>query len=200
MTLSHLYDDFGSTAYAAEDMQTSLTEDGLEDVRLGAFEKGYRAGWDDAKNAHEADREKLSVDLAQALQDMSFTYHEAFSKLTLSMQPLLTNIVTKLLPNIAQETLCAHVAAEVSALMKAESEGCVEIAVVPENVALIEQALSDQPTLPFLLTPDPRLGKGQVFLRLSNTEREINLDAMQNSILAAVDAFFEQTRKDANHD
>jgi flagellar assembly protein FliH len=199
MTMTHLYDDFGSAEYSLGDAAAALTEDGLEDVRLSAFEKGYQAGWEDATKAHEADHEKLSTDLAQTLQDMSFTYHEAFSKLSLAMQPLMTKIVTKILPEIARKTLGTHVMTEVANLMKIEGDGAVELAFAPENLTLIEDLVSGAAPLPFKLTADANFSGGQVFVRVASSEREVNLDAVQASIAIAVDAFFDQTQKEMNH-
>ena len=199
MTISHLYDDFGSAQFLLGDAAAALTEDGLEDVRLSAFENGYQAGWEDATKAHETDQEKLGADLSQTLQDMSFTYHEAFSKLSLAMQPLIAKIVTKLLPEIARKTLGAHVMTEVAKLMNEESEGAIEIAVAPENLALIEGLVSGETPLPFKLTADSNLSGGQVFVRSASAEREINLDAVQASIAIAVDAFFNEIQQELNH-
>ena len=93
MPLLDRYNDFGS--FSDPILTTdAASSDEQESVRLEAFEKGYQAGWDDSSIAHQTEREKVSSELAQNLQDMSFTYHEAYAKLSLAMKPLLTKCVT----------------------------------------------------------------------------------------------------------
>ena len=71
-------------------------------LQLDAFEEGYRAGWDDAIKAQSDDRTRIS-EFAQNLQDLSFTYHEAYSHAINAMTPLLEDIVRSVLPKIAHE-------------------------------------------------------------------------------------------------
>ena len=104
MSLSHRYRNFGGSKASAEPTSEASSETN-EDQQLQAFEKGYQAGWDDAVKAQADSIAKVSAEFGQNLQDMSFTYHEALSKLTLSIQPVLAEIIDKLLPSLAQKTL-----------------------------------------------------------------------------------------------
>lgn len=196
MSISHRYEDFGESAM--EEAETGqIGNERLEEIKLHAFEKGYQAGWDDSTKAHADGREKQVADIGQALQDMSFTYHEAYSKLLLAMQPLLTKVVTSLLPEMARTTLGAHIRTELERLLKSQSDGALEIAVHPGNSAAVERMLSGNVPSPFAVQEDEALKEGQALVRVGSAEREIDLDTLQAEIAEAVTAFFDQTSKDA---
>jgi hypothetical protein len=43
------------------------------------------------------------------------------------------------------------------------------------------------------------LSSAQVYLRVNKTEREINFDAVFEGLTAAIDAFYEASKKEINH-
>lgn len=188
MAISHRYADFGQGAFA----EVSESVEALEDVKLDAFESGYQAGWDDAVKAHAAETDKVTSEISQRLEDMSFTYHEVYVKLALALKPLMVNIVNKLLPDIAKQSLHAHILQEVSALIDAKAENAVEIAVSPVHLAAIGDIIQKHLSLPFSIVAEPSLTSGQVYVRVGQAEREIDLDAVLRGISEAVEAFFEQ--------
>jgi flagellar biosynthesis/type III secretory pathway protein FliH len=109
MPISNRYADFGCSPL------TEIEEDSeaLENVKLESFESGYQAGWEDAVKAHSDGTQKAISELGQRLEDMSFTYHEVYAKLTLALKPLMVNIILKLLPTIAEQSLHVHILQEV---------------------------------------------------------------------------------------
>ncbi|MFT6674855.1 MAG: flagellar assembly protein FliH [Sulfitobacter sp.] len=198
MTVFDRYDDFsdlGSPSLSPDEGGS----DALANAKLEAFEGGYQAGWDDATKAHKTDQQRLAADLAQNLQDMSFTYHEAFSKLSLAMKPLLTKIVSTILPGLAKKALAGHIMQQMSELIEAQSENAIQIAVAPENLPQIQALLDPEMHLSFDLTADATLVGGQVIVRAARGEREIDLDAMLVEITGAMDAFFENTQPESDH-
>ncbi len=199
MSINHLYSDFGASRNDREPTDSGAHDDQEEEANLAAFEKGYQAGWDDATRAHEDSRQATLSELSQTFQDMSFTYQEVFSKVTLAMRPLLTSIVTKLLPEAARQSMGAHILAEVSGLLKSQSDGICEIVVTPDALPVVEDIASRAPQLPFQFSTDPDLSGGRAFIRNGDAEREIDLESVQRSIAEAVEAFFEQTERDLQH-
>lgn len=195
MSLSHRYHDFAALS-EGHDGPLELSEDLVEDAKLLAFEGGYQAGWEDAAKAHETARDRVAADFAQNLQDMSFTYHEAYSKLSSAMQPLLLQIITKLLPDLRTKTLGAHILDQMNKLVKDQADNAIEIAVSPANLDTLDEILSLGTNVPFLITAEPALGDGQVYLRVNKEEREINLDAVTSGISEALDAFFQETEQE----
>ena len=199
MSLAHRYHNFSSLP-STDDQPELLNPDNVEDAKLQSFEDGYQAGWEDAVKAHEAAKDRIAADFAQNLQDMSFTFHEAFTKLGQAMKPLLTQIVTKVLPEVANKIIVAQVLAQMSDLMADQSENAIQIAVSPKNLDALTELLSEITNIPFELKGEPALGEGQVYLRVNSDEREINLDALIMGFSNALDAFFQQIAQEPNDD
>lgn len=189
MQISHRYADFGSDEKNTKSEESS---EALEDIKLTAFESGYQAGWEDAAAAHAAETDKVTSEISQRLEDMSFTHQEVYAKLALALKPLMVTFVTKLLPNIAEQSLHAHILQEVSTLIDANVDGAIEIAVSPDQMTSLDSILKKQLSLPFRICAEPSLSPGQVYLRVGHAEQEIDLDAVLDGINEAVNAFFEQ--------
>jgi flagellar assembly protein FliH len=199
MSLSHRYHNFSSILPEGE-LSDLFDQDKVQDAKLQLFEDGYQAGWEDAVKAHEDAKDRIAADFSQNLQDMSFTFHEAFAKLGLAMKPLLTQIVTKVLPELSNKTLAAHVLAQMSDLMSERAEHAIEIAVSPGNLDALTVLLSGKTNIPFEIKAERALGEGQVYLRVNTEEREINLDVVTQGISDALDAFFQQVEQETQDD
>lgn len=198
-SLAHRYPEFGEKLMAPE-LQEAIAEDTLEDIQLASFDAGYRAGWDDAAKAQAKNADSAVIDVAQNIQDMSFTHHEAYLKLSAAMHPLLTQIMGKLLPRSAQKLVGLHLVDQLRQLMDGHAQGAIEIAVAPDNLTQLQELLQNSVTVPFSVAPDPSLGAGQAYLRSSKGEQEINLDAVIAGMSDAIDAFYDQTRTERSND
>lgn len=161
------------------------------DAHLEAFDKGYREGWDDAARAHAGEQTTIGADLARALQDMSFTYHEARAAMLGEMRGLLLGLVEKVLPAVARESLGATIRERVEAVAQAQSEVSVEIRVAEGHAARISPHLHTGISMPLRISEEPTLGPGQAVLRFGGAEEMMDLDGVLASINAAVEGFFE---------
>lgn len=195
MSVSHRYRNFSVAADPSlEGIETS--QEALESEKLDSFEAGYQDGWDDAVKAQGQSDAKLTEDFVQNLQDISFTYHEAYAKLSEGMKPLLSSLVTKLLPRIAEHSIGPQITHQLAELMDRESINTIEIAVAPEKKGTIESLINEELSVPFSITAEPALSSGQVYLRVNQQEREINLDAVLEGAVSAIDAFFHTEKKE----
>ncbi len=193
--LTAFLDDFGSFRPAEQAMVQDLSDVELEGRRLEAFEDGYRAGWDDAIKAQSDDRSRISSALGQHLQDLSFTYHEAHAQVMNAMTPLLEEIVRVLLPEMARATLGAHIIGELRHHAR-ESGGLeVVIAVSPANAEAVTPLLQNGFGFPVRLVEDDTLAEEQADIRFSDTERQIDLGALIDSIREAIDGFTHDNRR-----
>lgn len=171
-------------------MRDDLSEAEAEEARLAAYEQGHRAGWDDAIAAQSADLTRLRTDLGQSLQDLSFTYREAQSHVLRSLEPLLRDMVSVVLPTVARQTLAPILLEELKPL-GAELAGVpVEIVTHPDNLALVEDLVVSQAGFPVALRGEPTLGRGQAHFRIGPAERVVDLDGAVAAIAAAVSDFF----------
>jgi len=194
-SLSHRYREFGETDGSPYPPPPVAMEEADEDVQLAAFENGYQAGWEDATKALQTGSDHAALDISQRLQDMSFTHREATTHLNAAMQPLISQIVNKMLPKIAQPIIGAQILEQIGQLIDHHAENAIEVAVAPENLDDLREMLAAQSIGPFTLVPDPKLKHGQAYLRVNQSEREINFDAVLAGISEAFDAFYEQMKE-----
>lgn len=168
----------------------------LEDAKLASFESGYSAGWEDAAAAQADDRTRVSADLARSLQSLTFTYHEARNHVLKAIEPLLRHVVGHLLPVLAKDTLAAKVLEVLLPLADNLVAAPITLMLNPAARSAIEDILAKTSGLPLILVEEPTLGEGQVYLKLGDVEREVNLDRAVLEISAAVRGFFELPGKE----
>ncbi len=194
MRLQDFLEDFdGAAAFAPA--QTRMSDDEVETLKLSAFEEGYRAGWDDAIKAQSDDRTRISSDFAQNLQDLSFTYHEAYSQVLNAMTPLLDDIVRSVLPKIAHEALGLHILEQLKAQSRAIGALGVEIVVSPENAEAVAGLLDQDFGFPLRVTEDETVAAGQADIRFGESEQQIDLSEVLTDVSAALQGFMHENRK-----
>lgn len=193
MSIAHLLEDFGEKHAHAP---IAMDDVSLEDERLEAFESGYQAGWDDAVKAQTEDARRITADLAQNLQDLQFTYEEAYGAVMQALHPLLTQMTSAILPRLAHESLVPRIADMLQELARAQGRRSIEIAAAPDDMARLEHLLETEPDIDAELVEDDTLGSGQIYLRFGDTEHEIDLPAILDGINTAVAGFFDQHQEE----
>ena len=179
--------------------QIALDPRAFEEERLAAFEKGYTAGWDDAVAAQEAEGTRLRSELAQSLQELSFTYHEARQQILAALRPLLVEIAAKMLPAMARHSLAPMVAEQLAPLSEAVTSVPISVVANPAALPLIEDILASRSSLPLVFVGEPSLGEGQVYLKFAETETRIDLDGVIGLIAAAIDTYFSANQEEMAH-
>jgi len=198
MPITHLLEDFSPNLTFSHGF-ASLTELGLEDERLASFEQGYTAGWDDAIRAQTDDQAKVTTALARNLEDLTFTYHEAYAQMLAAVAPVFDAIVRQLLPKILQDSLGAVILEELTQLAEFASGLPIEISSSLDQTAALEQILPPDFPIPVHVLADSTLTECQVFMRVGQQEREINFDALSDRISNSLYAFNYQIQKDLEH-
>ena len=168
----------------------------LEDEKLAAYDTGYRAGWDDANAAQSDDQTRMKADLARNLQTLGFTYYEARTHILKAIEPLMLQVVGRLLPQIARETLAPFVLETLMPLAEALGDAPVKLVLNPASRAPVEALLEQATGLPVVIEEEPSLAEGQVYIKLGSAEAEVDLDQATADIAAAVRGFFELPGKD----
>ncbi len=163
----------------------------LEDAKLASYDQGYSAGWEDAVAAQSDEQGKLRADLARHLQALGFSYQEARMHVLKAIEPLLIEIVGRLLPDLARETLAPVVLEALMPMAETLADTPVTLVMNPAARPAIELLLDRATGLPLILLDEPTLGEGQVYLRLGSVETEVNLDRAVADITAAVRGFFD---------
>jgi flagellar biosynthesis/type III secretory pathway protein FliH len=168
----------------------------LEDEKLASYDSGYRAGWEDANASHSDDQANMRADLARNLQTLGFTYHEARSHILKAIEPLMLQVVGRLLPEIARETLAPFVLETLMPIAEGLGDAPVKLVLNPASRAAVEALLDQATGLPVVIEEEPTLGEGQVYIKLGAVEAEVDLDQATADIAAAVRGFFELPGKD----
>lgn len=163
----------------------------LEEAKLASYEQGYSAGWEDAAAAQSDEQGRMRADLSRHLQALGFSYQEARVHVLKAIEPLLVEIVGRLLPDLARETLAPVVLEALMPMAEALADTPVTLVMNPAARPGIELLLERATGLPLILQEEPTLGEGQVYLRLGATETEVDLDRAIADITAAVRGFFE---------
>jgi len=179
-----------ATGPAGADPAGTAAPADIEEERLAAFEKGYRAGWDDASAAHSEEQGRIAADLARNLQDLSFTYHEAHAAMQRETADLLRGMLDRVLPSAMHGALAETILQRVGTALGAGATP-VEIIVAPGNLARVEALVADRPAPPLRLRAEPSLGDGQALLRLGAAEERVDYDALIGELAAMVDRYCE---------
>lgn len=202
--LEDLLEDFGSGAGgrpvpSVQPAGAAVSESDLEGQKLESFEKGYRAGWDDAVKAQSDDHTRISSAFGQHLQDLSFTYHEAYTQVMNAVTPLLEEMVGSLLPEIAHQTLGHHIVEQLKAMSHEIGAMEVVIAVAPAKLDAVTPLLDREFNFPIQLIGDETLEEEQADIRFGETERQIDLADLIASVAEAVQGFSHDNRRKLNH-
>lgn len=167
----------------------------LEEAKLSAYDSGYAAGWEDAAAAQTTDQTRIGADLARNLQSLGFTYQEARMHVLRALEPLLQEMVGRLLPELARETLAPIVLDVLMPMAERMADAPVTLVLNPRARAAIEALLEQATGMPLTIVEESSLGEGQVYLRMGDAETQIDLDRATAEITAAVRGFFELPEK-----
>ena len=195
MSMSHRYRNFGG-ARSNTGKKDSSDAEALEDQKLQAFEAGFQAGWDDALKAQADAKKKLSDELSENLQAISFSYREAVAKVSSSMQPIVQEIVEKLLPEIVRAGLSSHIMEQIKDMIDDQLDQSIEVVVAPSNISTVSALLRDNLKEVFAVTGDTDIGDGQAFVRIGHSERQIDLDGVVTGVSEAMRAFFHEATQE----
>lgn len=171
----------------------------FEEAKLTAYDQGYSAGWEDAASAQSEDRTRVQADLARNLQSLGFTYQEARMHVLRAIEPLLQQMVNRLLPALARETLAPVVLDVLMPLAEEMADAPVTLVLNPASRPAVEALLAQATGLPVTIVDEPSLGEGQAYLRLGASETHVDLDRATAEITAAVRGFFELPERE-RHD
>ena len=185
-------DDVGTTSETVV-LDTLL----YEEAKLASYDLGYSAGWEDAAAAQSGDQTRITADLGRNLQSLSFTYQEARGHILRAIEPLLDQMVCKILPAMAQESLGAVVLDALLPMIQGLADVPVTLVLNPAVRAAVEPLIDAATGLPLVIEEEPSLGEGQVYLRVGQSEALVDLDRVTIEIASALRGFFELSRKES---
>ncbi len=189
--------DTETTADGVE--QPLVQASALEDAKIASFEQGYTAGWDDASAAQGNDQTRIRADLARNLQSLAFTYHEARGHVLQAIRPLIVEMTSRLLPQMARETLAPIVLETLMPMADELADAPLTLVINPAARPAVEALLERATGLPLVIEEEPSLGEGQVYIRCGAVEAKVDLGQVTAEIAQAVQGFFSLTHKEKKH-
>ncbi|MEI4233407.1 flagellar biosynthesis protein [Roseovarius sp. D22-M7] len=192
MSITHLLEDFGVTRRGTS---LSITDVSLEEERLEAFEKGYQAGWDDSVKSQGEESRRIAADLGQNLQDLSFTYEEAYAAVMQAVHPLLEQMVSAVLPRLARDSLVPRLVETLHDIAREQGHQKIAIAAAEADMPALAHLTEAVPEIDIELGVDDTLASGQIYLRFDGREQAIDMQEVLEGIEQAVSGFFENSRK-----
>jgi flagellar biosynthesis/type III secretory pathway protein FliH len=132
-----------------------------------------------------------SAELARNFQTLDFTYQEARTHVLKAIRPLLNALVGSLLPELARDTLAPTVLETLMPIAESLADAPITLVLNPNARVAVEVMLKNATGLPLQIIEESSLGEGQVFLRVGDTETEVNLERAIAKISLAVQNFFE---------
>ena len=177
---------FGTGATVAAAVQTGAD---TEELRLSAYEAGYKSGWDDAAAERESSDRLIAADLERNLRDISFSYAEARAEVMQGFGRLIDSIVTGFLPAIAAEAVVPLVQSEVEILLRDLGDQRCELLASPRTAGQVEWLITNHLETELHVIPEPAFADGRVSLRFGGEEREVDLSGMVETMTAAIRDF-----------
>ncbi|MGR3661617.1 MAG: flagellar biosynthesis protein [Paracoccaceae bacterium] len=178
------------------DLDSEKIQESLDSV---AFEKGYKAGWTDACSAEKADQTRISAEFARNLQDLGFTFHEARNQVLKSLEHFLTELIEKILPKIAHETLGLVIIDEIVPMAEEAANAPLQVVISPLTRPAIEPLLEGFSTIDLELVEETSLSSGQVFLRVGPAEKQIDFSKIFEATSTALAAMYQTNERALKH-
>ena len=200
MSIAHLLEDFG-VRFGLVRSQEALPVpiEAREDLRLDAYEDGYKAGWDDAIEANQSEQNQIAADLAQNLRDISFTYQEASSHVNAALVPLFEQLTSSFLPELAKEAFWPRVAEELEQLAEHMSRAQFVLHVAPESRKVADAISGKMQGVTLTVKEDTTLTSGQVIIGADDGELSIDFDHLLEEAQAALRIQTERKAEEVAH-
>lgn len=179
------------TMMSADGMPQPMVElTAVEEAKVASFEQGYSAGWDDAVAAQQGDQTRIRADLARNLQSLAFTFQDARSHVLQAIRPLILEMTSRLLPEVAREALAPTVLEALTPLAEEFADAPLTLVLNPAVRGQVEDLITQATGLPMLIDEEPSLPEGQVYIRFGAIETKVDLSQATADIAIAVRAFF----------
>jgi flagellar biosynthesis/type III secretory pathway protein FliH len=179
------------TVMAADGTPQPMVEiTAVEEAKVASFEQGYSAGWDDAVAAQQGDQTRIRADLARNLQSLAFTFQDARSHVLQAIRPLILEMTSRLLPEVAREALAPTVLDALTPLAEELADAPLTLVLNPAVRRQVEDLITQATGLPMKIDEEPSLPEGQVYIRIGALETKVDLSQATTDIAIAVRAFF----------
>lgn len=199
MSSASFLEEFSGGHKSASADHNSTNSPTIQADSRAAFDEGYNCGWQDGVASVENDEGKQKAALAEALQEIKFTYFEARQHVLKSLRPVLEAMVDTALPQAVATSLGAHVV-ELLQGFSTKLESTAVLTCAPENETMLREAADTAVDFPIEIVTEATLTANQVVLHFEEGQSRIDLDATLASIRTSIDEFYaDPTEEYAKH-
>lgn len=156
-----------------------------------AWQDGHAAGLSEAHNQGLADIMRGQDQLVQTLQDMAFGYAEARETLLRDLIPLFEASCSQFFPTAARAALVPQVVEVFGSLAEKRMKQPLRLAVPPDQLHSVTEALAAHPDLPFQAEADSTLGPHQVIIAGGAQDMMVDLDGLIGLVQSSFEAVTE---------
>ena len=183
-----------------EEPRLMLPED-LEELRLAAYERGYGAGWEDADTRATQAEAKRRQSVEEALERLTFTYHEACAEAVAALVPLIEQIFATLLPQTLRAAVVPQVIDELLPLAREALAEPLRLKIPPGEAEGFRAAMAGLILPPIALIEDPALAPGQAVILgpARGGHSQIDLSGALAAMQAAFARFHPPCAQDVAH-
>lgn len=153
---------------------------------MQGYETGFQAGWDDAMASVAKEEGHISAEFARNLQELSFSFHEARSQVTNSLKPLISALITTLLPLSADRALAENVWKIIEPVLQDNNSPKVKLFCAPDDTDIFSEFTTHAPALQIDIQPEPTLHAGQAKFELAAEKHEVDIAALCQTILELI--------------
>lgn len=156
-----------------------------------SYEQGYSDGWAEATAAQSAEVATLRGDLGKSLVEMTLTRDQARQHILSALEPLFREMVEKILPKLAHESLGHRIVQELLPMAAEMSETPIIVKTAPECLSAVTQILLTETSLPVRIEAEVGLCSGQAYISRDGAEVRLDLDGVVQTISEAVSGYFQ---------
>ncbi len=173
---------------ASIDTETGPSED---------YTAGFADGLAEAERRFQDSQSALSEELVSVIADWDFGFVEARAHLIAGLRPLFDAISRQLVPQLAKDTLWAHVATAL--LTEAEQcEGQITLYLNGQIAAQVAPLIADKTNLPLECREDPTLSKMSARWSSTTGEQFFDLTPLCTQVSEALSAILEAGERKMN--
>lgn len=173
--------------------ESPLDTQAAEALRASAFEQGYGAGWTDALDQMRNEDALRRTAAEEALQTISFGFHEARAALETCFIDLCTQMVAKVLPTLVPQGLSELARQELCTLAASGFDGRLELLCCENSIDALQELASGISGIDIKLIVEPSFSDAQILLRVNQNERMIDLDGVLSALMVGCDGAVTQT-------
>jgi len=160
--------------------------DNSESEKLGAYEDGYTAGWDDAIQSHQQDVSQFNADFARALQEISLTYNDVRMHVTAAIEEFVLQLVETTLPALSPEMIAQSFREVLYRSLQDVSDQPISLVVAPGYADRIAEIVQDCAPTAVTVQEEPSLSPRQAFLRTGEINKIIDVAGVLDTVSEAL--------------